>query len=150
MRMETQMTATYRVNVRRDGNWWYFEIPDIDMSGQARKLTEVEFEATDIIATWLKVDADTIVVELDVDVPEEVTAAWREAKRLEAVARDENAAAARLARRAVTLLRADGLTLAETGRVLGVSTQRASQLDAGNKTERTSGPRARHGELAST
>lgn len=131
------MTKTYRVSVRRDGNWWYFEVPEIDMSGQARKLSEVEFEATDVIATWLEIDADTISVDLDVEVPEEVTAAWQEAKKREAVAREENAAAGRLAREAVKRLRAVGLTLAETGRVLGVSTQRVSQLDTDKKSTRT-------------
>ena len=145
MRAVGEMTTTYQVNVRRDGNWWFFEIPEIDMSGQARKLSEVSFEASDIIATWLKIDAEIIAINLDVEIPAEVTAAWQEAKKREGIARDENAAAALLARQAVRRLRADGLTLAETGRLLGVSTQRVSQLDAGSKAARN--PRTR--ELAS-
>lgn len=127
------MTKTFRVNVRRDGNWWFFEIPEIDMSGQTRKLSDVSFEATDVIATWLKIDAGTVAVDLNVEIPEDVTAAWKEAKRLEAAARSDNAAAGSLARQAVKRLRADGLTLADTGRLLGISTQRVSQLDMTKK-----------------
>lgn len=129
-----QMTKTYLVDVRRDGKWWFFEIPEIDMAGQARKLDEVEFEARDIIATWLKVDFESIVVSLNVDIPAEVREAWREAKRREAIARDENAAAARLAREAVAHLRAAGLSQADAGRLLGVSIQRVSQLENGHRS----------------
>ena len=128
------MTKTYQVDVRRDGKWWYFEIPEINMSGQARKLAEVEFEATDIIATWLQIDPKTVAVTLDVDVPAEVSDAWREAKRREAIARDENAAAARLAREAVKRLRDEGMTQADAGRLLGVTVQRVSQLEGGHRT----------------
>lgn len=145
-----QTTRTYQVNVRRDGNWWYFEIPEIGLSGQARKLSDVSFEASDIIATWLKIDADTVAVDLSVEIPDEVASTWQEAKKLEATARAENAAAARLARHAVERLRADGFTLAEAGRVLGISTQRVSQLDAGNKAGARSGTsRGRNDELVS-
>lgn len=127
------MTKTYQVDVRRDGKWWFFEIPEVDMSGQARKLSEVESEATDIIATWLQVRPETLAVALNVDVPAEVSAVWREAKRREVIARDENAAAARLAREAVRSLRAQGMTQAEAGRLLGVSVQRVSQLEGGHR-----------------
>lgn len=123
------MSKTYQVPVRRDGKWWFFEIPDIDMSGQARRLTEVESEARDIIATWLQIDAESVAVTLDVDVPVEVSEAWREAKRREVIARDENAAAARLAREAVRLLREQGMSQADAGRLLGVTVQRVSQLE---------------------
>ena len=131
----TQMTKTYQVKVRRDGKWWYFEIPNVNsMSGQARRLTEVEFEATDIIATWLKIEPETITVTLDVEVPSEVSAAWGEAKRREAIARDENAAAALLAREAVRRLRDEGMSQADAGRLLGVTVQRVSQLEGGRCT----------------
>ncbi len=133
MRKETQMTKTYQVDVRRDGKWWYFEIPEVNMGGQARKLAEVEFEATDIIATWLQIDPETVAVTLNVDVPAEVSDAWREAKRREAIARDENAAAARLAREAVKRLRDEGMTQADAGRLLGVTVQRVSQLEGGHR-----------------
>lgn len=125
---------TYRASVRRDGKWWFFEIPEIEMSGQARRLSEVEFEATDIIATWLRIAPEAIEVALDVDVPAEVSEVWREAKRREALARDQNAEAARLAREAVRRLREVGMSQADAGRLLGVSVQRVSQLEAGSRT----------------
>jgi predicted XRE-type DNA-binding protein len=133
---ETQAAKTYQVTVRRDGKWWYFEIPEIDMSGQAHRLTAVEFEAVDIIATWLQVDAGSITVELDVEVPADVTESWSEAKRRETVAREENAAAAVLARQAVQRLRDAGMSQAEAGRLLGVSVQRVSQLEAASAKRR--------------
>ena len=58
------------MTVRRDGEWWFFEIPAINLSGQASRLSEVESEARDIIATWLQVDPTTITVTLDVVVPD--------------------------------------------------------------------------------
>jgi phosphoribosylformimino-5-aminoimidazole carboxamide ribonucleotide (ProFAR) isomerase len=134
------MSKTYQVNVRRDGRWWYFEIPEINMSGQARRLSEVPFESSDIIATWLKTEPEKFTVDLNVDLPQEVRATWQEAKSREAAARSENAAAARLARQAVKQLRADGLTLAETGRLLGVSMQRVSQLSANTTEESKTAP----------
>lgn len=124
------MSDTYQVDVHRDGKWWMFKIPEIDMSGQARRLAEVEFEATDIIATWLKVDFESVAVALEVEVPSDADDAWREAKRREAIARSENAAAALLAREAVKRLRDEGMSQADAGRVLGVSVQRVSQLEA--------------------
>ena len=134
MRKGMQMTKTYQVDVRRDGKWWYFTIPEVNMSGQARKLLEVEFEATDIIATWLRINPETVAVSLDVDVPAEVSEAWGEAKRREAIAREENAAAARLAREAVKRLRDEGMSQADAGRLLGVTVQRVSQLEGGHRT----------------
>lgn len=123
------MDTTYQVDVRRDGRWWFFQIPAIDLSGQARKLSEVEFEATDIIATWLQVPHESVAVSVNVDVPEAVSAAWEEAKRLEGHAREENVAAGRLARQAVQLLRSEGMSQADTSQLLGVSVQRVSQLE---------------------
>lgn len=137
--MQTTNAQIYQVKVRRDGRWWFFRIPDIDMSGQARRLAEVEYEATDIIATWLRVDTESVSVALDVVVPVEVRDAWSEAKRREAVARDENAAAARLAREAVKRLRDEGLSQAEAGRLLGVTVQRVSQLEGGRRKSRNAG-----------
>ncbi|MGA1836583.1 hypothetical protein VD659_06585 [Herbiconiux sp. 11R-BC] len=40
----------------RDGGWWYFRVPELDTSGQARTLSGVRIEARDVIATWLRVD----------------------------------------------------------------------------------------------
>lgn len=137
------MTSTFEVIARREGKWWFFEIPDIDMSGQARTLSEAEFEATDIIATWLQLDPSTISVAMDIEVPAEIRATWDDAKRREAVARDENAAAARLAREAVGLLRAQGMSQADVARILGVSVQRVSQLEAGRRASSTGADAAR-------
>ena len=98
------------------------------------RLAEIESEAKDIIATWLQIDASTVSVTLNVDVPVAVSNAWDEAKRREAIAREENAAAARLAREAVKRLRDEGLSQAEAGRLLGITMQRVSQLEGGKRT----------------
>jgi hypothetical protein len=45
------------------------------MSGQARRLIEVEVEAIDIVATWLRVAPESISVALTVNVPAEVRVA---------------------------------------------------------------------------
>ena len=69
---------SYQVTVRRDGEWWFFEIPANNMSGQANRLSEVESESVDDIATWLKVDPATIAVTLDAVVPDSQDQPWAE------------------------------------------------------------------------
>ena len=121
-------TRVYEVTAARDGKWWYFRIPELDTSGQARTLEEVPFEATDIIATWLRVDESEVGVKLTVELPAEIESRLAEANQREEVGRVAVCDAARLRREAVVMLKEQGLSQKDTSRVLGVSPQRVNQL----------------------
>lgn len=118
----------YKVVARRDGRWWYVQVPELDTSGQAHSVAKIEEAARDIIAVWLDVDPDSFGVDVTIEIPGKARAAWREAKARQAAAREEEAAAAGLAREAVRGLIGEGLSYKEVGMVLGLSRQRAYQL----------------------
>ncbi|WP_022887077.1 hypothetical protein [Glaciibacter superstes] len=126
---------TYDVTASKDGRWWLVQVPELDTVGQARRVTEVEEVAREVIGLWLDAPPDTFDVAVSIEIPGEAREAWKEAKQREAVARQENAAAAALARRAVASLRADGLTFKDAGAVLGLTAQRVQQLAAGGETD---------------
>ncbi|GAA1772163.1 antitoxin HicB [Agromyces humatus] len=121
---------TYQVTASKDGRWWLVQVPELDTVGQARNAAEVEEVAREVIGLWLDLEPDTFDVAVSIEIPGEAREAWEEAKQRAAVAREENAAAAALARRAVASLRADGLTFKDAGVVLGLSAQRVQQLAA--------------------
>ena len=119
---------TYAVDARRDGRWWFIQVPELGTSGQARSVSKIEEAARDIIAIWLDTDRDRFDIDLSIEIPDGIRQLWQDAKEREASARSEEAAAAALARRAVSGLRAEGLSYKEAGLVLGLSSQRVHQL----------------------
>lgn len=50
------------VTVKREGNWWVFEIPELGTGGQSHTLAGVDKEAQGIAAMWLDVDPETVTV----------------------------------------------------------------------------------------
>lgn len=119
---------TITAHARRDGRWWYIEIPELGTSGQARTIKEVEAVAREIAALWLDVDESTIEAVVTVELPQQAAKLWDEANAADIKAREGAQAAARLRRSAVAALKAEGITQADAARVLGVSEQRVSQL----------------------
>ncbi|MFD4421045.1 DUF2188 domain-containing protein [Agromyces sp. NPDC058484] len=126
---------TYDATARKDGRWWLVQVPELDTVGQARSAAEIEDVAREVIGLWLDVEPNVFDVNVSIEIPGEARAAWEESKARDAVARQENAAAAALARRAVQSLRADGLTFRDAGIVLGLSPQRVQQLAASAEAE---------------
>ncbi|WP_448812154.1 DUF2188 domain-containing protein [Agromyces bauzanensis] len=111
------------------------QVPELDTVGQARSAAEVEEVAREVIGLWLDVEPDTFDVAVSIEIPGDAREAWEESKRREAIAREETAAAAALARQAVASLRADGLTFKDAGVVLELSAQRVQQLAASAEPE---------------
>ncbi|WP_206447612.1 antitoxin HicB [Agrococcus sp. KRD186] len=125
------MTAKRRLDVvvQREGRWWVFTIPALDTGGQAKSLAEVPFEAQDVAAMWLDVEFDSIEVRVTVAGLEDERGAWAAAELAEAEARKAQARAAQQKRAVVAALTsARGLSAADAGRTLGISTQRVYQL----------------------
>lgn len=121
------------VIARRDGRWWVFEIPSLDVTGQAADLSGVADEARGIIAAW-DADgpaADDVRVRVQLDGEADARRIWEEGEAQEREARQALERAAARRREAVALLRQEkGYSAAQTAQVLGVSRQRIYQLGA--------------------
>ena len=133
--MSTMAEAATAVDVlaRREGRWWVFEIPSLDVTGQAADLSSVADEARGIIAAW---DTDgpreeDIRVRVRLDGESEARRIWEEGEADEAEARKVLERSAASKREAVALLRHEkGYSAAQAAQVLGVSRQRIYQLGA--------------------
>jgi hypothetical protein len=126
--MATRNVERYDVTVRRDGRFWYVDIPALDGATQARNLSEIDEMAKDYIAEVTGTPADRLEVVVTIELPADVQAHLAAASALrdeEAHARSRAAEESRAAARA---LKAQGLTVREVGAALGISHQRAQQL----------------------
>jgi hypothetical protein len=126
--MVTAHVERYAVTVRRDGRFWYVQIPALDGATQARTLTEVAEVAKDYIAGVTGVPANRIELDVAIELPADVRehlAAASALREQELLARSRAAEESRAAARA---LRSQGLTIREVGAALGISHQRAQQL----------------------
>ena len=124
---------TYEVAVERSGSWWAIEItsglPDAMLGfSQAKRLTDAPSVTRELISDLLEVDASNAELHITVEVSDEIREAlelFRISNVIEQAAREEAA----LARsRAAAILSDIGLTMRESGEILGVSHQRVKQL----------------------
>lgn len=134
------MRPTYRAIARRDGRWWFVQVPDEQgLYTQVRRLDQAEAMIREVIALVRQVAEDSfdVVVEPDLNslsgVREAVEAALRERERASA-AQD---AASTAMRHAVSEVRASGYTSRDAGMLLGVSNQRISQIERSGGKKRT-------------
>jgi hypothetical protein len=81
-----------------------------------------------VVSLLLELAPDSFDLDVQAAIPEEVRAELTRARDLQRQAERSQAEAASLVRDAARKLRAQGLTVADVGAVLGVSFQRASQL----------------------
>lgn len=119
---------SYQVRAQREGKFWLLSVPELDLMTQARRLTEADEMARDLIATWLEVAPDSFAIDLDVVLPDELAqrrdharSLREEADRLREQAADELRSVVRDAHDA-------GLSVRELALALGVSHQRAQQI----------------------
>ena len=121
-------TRNYDITVRRDGKFWYIEIPELEGATQARTLNEVEEMATDYIALATDTDPSSITLTRRIQLPSQVEKYLSVAAAKRQVEADARREAAEASRNAAKLLKENGLTMREIGAVLEVSHQRAQQL----------------------
>ncbi|ARC55961.1 hypothetical protein AS850_02595 [Frondihabitans sp. 762G35] len=121
-------TPTYQVTVRRDGKFWFIEIPEIDGATQARRIDEIDEMARDYIASSLDIDPKSFELSVKFELPEAAALHAEAAERLRDAAAAAQALAADESRAAAWTLKGLGLTFREVGTLLGVSHQRAQQL----------------------
>ncbi|MDQ2838454.1 MAG: HicB family toxin-antitoxin system [Actinomycetota bacterium] len=121
---------SYRANVSREGKWWMVSIPELGELTQARRLSEVELMARELIAVNLDVPLSTVQVDVALADVGQVALEQRvghlREQRATAVTAELaiQAEAGRLAKE----LAAEGVPMRDIGTLLDVSFQRAHQL----------------------
>lgn len=120
-------------HVRRSGDWWAVEVPDVPgLFTQVRRLEQVAEYVRDA-AAGLGVDIDDVKVELDPSTNLDIEALAIVRQHLTALERMQREVANE-SRRLATHLRDQGLSVRDTGFLMGVSAQRVSQLTAEAQT----------------
>lgn len=115
----------YTARCVRSGGWWAISVPEIKgVFSQARRLDQVEGMAREAIALMLDVDPQSFDVDVQPDLPQEVTRARKARSALRKA--EESAEEATVA--AARALLAKGYTVRDAGALLGISPQRVSQL----------------------
>lgn len=115
----------YTATCVRSGDWWAITVPQIKgVFSQARRLDQVESMAREAIALMLDVAPDSFDVEIQPDLPQEVSRARKARTALREAEKSADQATTAAAR---TLL-ARGYTVRDVGALLGISPQRVSQL----------------------
>jgi hypothetical protein len=120
---------TYKLVVQREPGWWIIQIPELELTTQARRLGDVEKNAREAIAAMLDVGVASFDLEPDVRTPVAVVQEIDEARALMdrvAILREESAD--RIARAVDKLIKDFGLTMREAGKLLDLSHQRIAQL----------------------
>jgi predicted RNase H-like HicB family nuclease len=113
----------------RSGRWWVISVPDVPSAhSQARRLSDVDDTAGELIALMTDAPPGSFTVHVDVVLPEDVRRDLEESAALRDQAARSQARAAQLSRHAARRLRDQGLALRDVGQALGVSFQRAKQL----------------------
>jgi hypothetical protein len=121
---------TYTARVTRDGRWWIIDIPELDVTTQARRFRDVPRMAAESIALTTDASMHDIQVTIDVadvagidlaDSVAAITSARRQRDELEARLSEE-------VRSLAQRLAAAGITVRDIGDLLGISFQRAHQL----------------------
>lgn len=119
--------VTYRTTVRREGNWWIVAVEGVGVT-QVRRLEDVDDMARDLVVSMEDVDPDTIDLDVEVRVNDEVDQLRAEIERLaqeaDRLARRAREGKAALMRR----LHEAKLSVRDVGKLTGVSYQRVSQI----------------------
>jgi hypothetical protein len=121
---------TYEGRTWREGKFWVIEVRGVGVT-QARRLSQVDEMARDLVAIVAQVPGEEVAVEIKVELGEEVGAEVEEAKRLRTEAVRVQEAATQASRAAAARLRETGLSINDVGTLLGVSHQRVHQLLTG-------------------
>jgi predicted RNase H-like HicB family nuclease len=125
----------YTVHCQRSGGWWAITIPEVPGAfTQTRRLDQVDSMARDVIALMLGVPEDSFSIQLAPVLDERAQKVLEQVDQAKGAAEDaQRQALAAMSRAARTLVRDEGLTVRDAGRLLGVSFQRVSQLVSSRK-----------------
>ena len=124
---------SYDVHVRRDGNWWMVEIPEITGLTQARRIGEIEEMARSLIAVSTHSRAEDVgirITGIQVDTLGDIAESAREVTELRERAREVESQASQAIRSLIRNLSDHGIPVRDTATLLQVSPQRVSQLNS--------------------
>lgn len=113
----------------KEGKWWEIHIHELDRVTQASRTKDIQDMATDLAATVLNVDPDQVTVHVTLRAPGNVMERWNQA-RAELEQAQELAAKGAAESREIVAELSKEFTITEVARMLGISTQRVSQLKA--------------------
>ena len=120
----------YEVLASRDGDSWLLRVPAVDRSTQALRRDQAEEMARDLIAIMTNRPSDSFDVEITTRLDPELSDLLSQVARAKSEAKERQEEASRLQRQAVRALTESGLTVRDTGRLLGLTHQRVAQLRA--------------------
>lgn len=122
----------YEIAAERDGSRWFLRVGELPgVFSQVRRLDQAEAMARDAIASFLDISPDGFDVFVTVRLPPDIQLDVAGVIDLRGVIeRTEREYAKRTQQLATRLVRGEGMTVREAGRVLGLSYQRVSQLVA--------------------
>jgi hypothetical protein len=133
--MTTQRSPrhVHAVTAERDGTRWFLQVGELPgVFSQVRRLDQADGMARDSIAAFLDVAPDSFDVAIEVRLPADLERDVAGVVDLRnAIDRTEREYAERTRRLATRLVKGEGMTVREVGRVLGLSYQRVSQLVGG-------------------
>ena len=124
----------YEVLASRDGDSWLLRVPAVDRSTQALRLDQAEEMARDLIAIMTNRPSDSFDVEITTRLDPELSDLLSQVARAKSEAKERQEEASRLQRQAVRALTESGLTVRDTGRLLGLTHQRVAQLRADQRS----------------
>ena len=123
------MTRTkYEVIAQRDQSFWLLRIPAVERSTHALRLDQADDMARDLIAIMTGEPEDSFDVEITTHLEPELSALISKAALAKSEAAERQKAASLAQRQAVRKLTESGLTVRDTGRLLGLTYQRVAQL----------------------
>jgi len=122
--------TTYPVTATRVGDWWALEavVPQASVHSQTRRLDQVEATAREAVALALDEPPDSFDVSIAIEVPDDLGARIQSATELSRLAGDLQTLALQVKRNVAAELHAQGYSVRDSGSLLGVSSQRISQL----------------------
>ena len=119
----------FRVTATRERRWWLLRVAELDVMTQARRLSDAESTARDLIATWLDTEAEGFDVEISPAAGDDDLDALV-ARTLAARATSERASrrANALTDEVIRQLLDRGVPMRDVGEIFGISHQRVAQL----------------------
>ena len=113
----------------RSGGWWAVEVPEVPgLFTQAKRLDQIDGMVRDAAALLTGEPEASFDVAVEPVVPESVASSLGRSHHLTEEAARLQRDAAEEARKAAQLMQAEGMTVRDIGRVMGVSFQRVSQI----------------------
>jgi hypothetical protein len=128
--MQGVTAMKYDITVTREGRWWMVEVPALDLLTQARRVSEIETMAREIIAVTRDVKMSDVEVDITAFIVDgvDMLTVINDVRAKRDAAEAAERAAGEAMRDAVRALTSHSAPVRDVGELLGVSHQRVSQL----------------------